>query len=892
MLKKIKQKLVKDQSLTIYFIGLFLMVIAFVMTTSLITTSNMKIKTGSKAQTAGFLSSDGLSSLSKVDAKGASFHLDLYTEPQNHDKPLYTATGHKDLAAVYEFVGQQFIVPSTVFSDSGLTQAAILPADFINNSHLTRTYKDNLYLDHNTVDHYYFNQTLSGIEIFGAQSRVDVKEGNKIIGVESNLLTDDKFDFPTVLVEEARDIALEKAIVDNPDWNLAICKNTREKRVIINRQFLGLRDRDKNCLSLAVNICNSEDDKLFDTTYYVCLSSGEVILENNNIPTVLNRAISDCSRGSCVKARSEGQSAIGDGEIDKSYDILGDIYKYYFDTFQRDSIDARGMQLRGNAKAVSLMGGSCPNAMWDGSKMWACKGMVAADVWAHEMTHGVVQYTARLGYYSQTGALNEAFADVFGYAIDSDDWTMGEDTSMGALRNFANPSSKSTKIGKMPDRLFSPNFYCGSADNAGVHHNSTVITKGLYLAVAGGDHNGCTITGIGKDKILPVYYKALTSYISSSANFYSASSALQKACSDLYGQSSNECDTVKRAIQATEIDQQGPCSSGAKRSTPACTGSLPSATATPGENVPTESPTMTPGNEEPSVTPDQEEPTVTPTIEEEPTVTPIEPSVTEIPPFAKVEGIIYEDPCEEVFGDQIGTGRYHAAYYQCSDGRTGWITSDTCLSQDELLKEATDACAQETEPTETPEPEPTDRPEPTSGKLQLTIRLRFQGVNYDNATIDALPVKVGLMSRFSQARFKTPVFYLNTDGTWTGFVEYDTLDEDGYCLLIKGPYHIQRKVCHSRPTEQDPGSYRPGDNYMALESGNTQLDFSNITMFVGDLGDQDGVVNSIDIGACKYFYDRDDEAALTIADSNLDGVVNTLDCDLIFLALKYKYDEE
>ena len=39
------------------------------------------------------------------------------------------------------------------------------------------------------------------------------------------------------------------------------------------------------------------------------------------------------------------------------------------------------------------------------------------DVMAHEMAHGVTQFTANLDYYSQSGALNEHFSDVFGTAI-------------------------------------------------------------------------------------------------------------------------------------------------------------------------------------------------------------------------------------------------------------------------------------------------------------------------------------------------------------------------------------------------------------------------------------------------------------------------------------------
>jgi len=36
---------------------------------------------------------------------------------------------------------------------------------------------------------------------------------------------------------------------------------------------------------------------------------------------------------------------------------------------------------------------------------------------AHELTHGVTQFTAGLRYRTQSGALNESFSDVFGSLV-------------------------------------------------------------------------------------------------------------------------------------------------------------------------------------------------------------------------------------------------------------------------------------------------------------------------------------------------------------------------------------------------------------------------------------------------------------------------------------------
>ena len=63
------------------------------------------------------------------------------------------------------------------------------------------------------------------------------------------------------------------------------------------------------------------------------------------------------------------------------------------------------------------------NAFWDGDEMTFGDGTIftsfarSLDVTAHELAHGVTQFTANLDYYSQSGALNEHFSDVIGSAV-------------------------------------------------------------------------------------------------------------------------------------------------------------------------------------------------------------------------------------------------------------------------------------------------------------------------------------------------------------------------------------------------------------------------------------------------------------------------------------------
>jgi hypothetical protein len=62
-------------------------------------------------------------------------------------------------------------------------------------------------------------------------------------------------------------------------------------------------------------------------------------------------------------------------------------------------------------------------------------------------------------------------------------------------------------------------------------------------------------------------------------------------------------------------------------------------------------------------------------------------------------------------------------------------------------------------------------------------------------------------------------------------------------------------------------------------------------MMVGDLPDQNGVVDSYDTSYIKLNLGSTDARALQIADLNLDGIVDTQDYSLVIASLSIKYDD-
>ncbi|MDQ1741146.1 MAG: hypothetical protein QOE53_2798 [Pseudonocardiales bacterium] len=158
--------------------------------------------------------------------------------------------------------------------------------------------------------------------------------------------------------------------------------------------------------------------------------------------------------------RGEADPAVPGENVNAAYDSLGLVRQYYHEKFGRNSIDNAGLNLIANVN----YGVDYNNAFWDGVRMVFGNGDDVVfrdltgdlDVAAHELTHGVTQYTAGLNYTNdQTGALNESFSDMLGTAIDawannrdadSHNWLIGEDIMADdlygeALRNMAEPGT-------------------------------------------------------------------------------------------------------------------------------------------------------------------------------------------------------------------------------------------------------------------------------------------------------------------------------------------------------------------------------------------------------------------------------------------------------------------
>ncbi|MEW4369889.1 M4 family metallopeptidase [Paenibacillus kandeliae] len=236
------------------------------------------------------------------------------------------------------------------------------------------------------------------------------------------------------------------------------------------------------------------------------------------------------------------------------------VYDFYKEKFNRNSLDGSGLRIQ----SVTHYGSKYNNAFWNGSYMIYGDGdgkvfaplSGALDVVGHEMTHGVIEHTANLQYENQSGALNEAIADMFGNAIQGkNDWLIGEDVytpskAGDALRSMADPTLYGDPA-HMDQYKNLPNTEDG--DWGGVHTNSGIPNKTYYLLSHGGTFEGVDVKGIGNSQAIAIVYRALTLYLTSTSDFADFRAAMTQASTDLYGASSTQTTSVKDAFDAVGI---------------------------------------------------------------------------------------------------------------------------------------------------------------------------------------------------------------------------------------------------------------------------------------------------------------------------------------------------
>lgn len=202
------------------------------------------------------------------------------------------------------------------------------------------------------------------------------------------------------------------------------------------------------------------------------------------------------------------QGAAPDADSEAGFNAVRNTYNYWANTkgMRRDGIDGAGALIN----MYVGVGAGWLNAQFWCNQMEFGAGMVMQDIVAHEWAHGMMGFTVYPTYQRESGALNESLSDIFGYALDSEDWTIGEGSAAGTLRSMENPAAFADPDHWSGFQSFPATTVCAVGnDNCGVHSNSGIHNKAEQLLIEGGEHNGVRVTGMGISKTVALYYNAL-----------------------------------------------------------------------------------------------------------------------------------------------------------------------------------------------------------------------------------------------------------------------------------------------------------------------------------------------------------------------------------------------
>ncbi|MFE3270322.1 MULTISPECIES: M4 family metallopeptidase [unclassified Streptomyces] len=229
-------------------------------------------------------------------------------------------------------------------------------------------------------------------------------------------------------------------------------------------------------------------------------------------------------------------------------------WDYYKDVFGRNGIRNDGVA----AYSRAHYGNGYVNAFWSDTCFCMTYGdgagnthpLTALDVAAHEMSHGVTAATANLTYSGESGGLNEATSDIFAAAVefhanlaaDVPDYLVGEKIDINGNGTPLRYMDKPSKDGASRD------YWDSSLGGVDVHYSSGPANHFFYLLSEGSGaktvngvsynsptYDGVPVTGIGIENAQRIWYRALSTYMTSSTNYAGARVATLQAAADLFG---------------------------------------------------------------------------------------------------------------------------------------------------------------------------------------------------------------------------------------------------------------------------------------------------------------------------------------------------------------------
>ncbi|WP_433002251.1 M4 family metallopeptidase [Kribbella sp. CA-294648] len=431
-----------------------------------------------------------------------------------------------------------------------------------------------------------FQQTIDGVPVYGGEIVTNLTKGGALESANGEVALATYGTFPKADAVEAAKATAQRSAAEAVATRGKLDASKLTAKLVGPRWLdLSIVTRQPGSVAIPVYLYDVTGPGDVRWQAMVHASAGKALLawdmmrHINRVICDANRAIIQtgaedvrCGGGVFAPTRVEGGPASSVPDVNQLYEFMGNTS----DTFATlgtdltqligvDYGDGLGKALRGTVRVC--IEGSCPfaNAFWNGEQIAFGEGLTTDDITAHELAHGVTQYTSDLAYLWESGAINESLSDIFGEIVDltngsADDtpanrWLMGEGSSLGAIRSMSDPTQF-----EHPDKMTSAHWFDDEffQDNGGVHLNSGVGNKTAYLIADGGSFNGQTVTGIGLARSAALWHET-QKVLTTGADYGDLAEGLRSVCNklqkhDVAGMTKAHCVQVGLAIKATEMD--------------------------------------------------------------------------------------------------------------------------------------------------------------------------------------------------------------------------------------------------------------------------------------------------------------------------------------------------
>ena len=242
-----------------------------------------------------------------------------------------------------------------------------------------------------------------------------------------------------------------------------------------------------------------------------------------------------------------------------------DVLKFFSTVLHRNGVDNLGGPVRSTINCVEEDDTQeWDNATWYRKQMMYGQSKVngklrswalAKDIVGHELTHGITDYTARIEYLGESGALNESYSDIFGVIVanigEPDvkkwNWLIGEGVMEGekALRDMRRPE-RFEQPSHMNDYRKLPKTAAG--DWGGVHINSGIHNKAAYNLLTAKDSKGKYL--LKPKEVAALFYLALTQNLSRTSRFGDSRRGVELAARSLFANKANKQARFKAVAKA------------------------------------------------------------------------------------------------------------------------------------------------------------------------------------------------------------------------------------------------------------------------------------------------------------------------------------------------------